>query len=155
MSSWIAITEANFAVDKAGTSQDMLEIIHNQIAIKEFAKRIDFGGDPTFQYINTAYGSQSFPVYAEIDGTNIGGLIFELHFMCICTPGDTISVQLWNRTTLASIIETTTSPTTLQLIRSAPFSLPTTVGEYEVRVKAAIGGAAKPFSVYGATLVQK
>lgn len=156
MSSYVASNDTHFAVDQAATSQDMLEIVHNIVAIKEFPKRIPFGGDPSFQYTNTSYQSQSFPVYCEIDGSNLDGLLFELHFMAKATSGDVVSVQLWNRTTNAMIVELASASSVLALVKSlSPFSLITGVNIYEVRVKSTIGGASSPFTVYGATLVQK
>lgn len=155
MSSYIASVESHFAIDAAGTSQDMLEIVRNIVSIKEFPKEINFGGDPSFQYTGIAYQSLVFPIYREIDGTNIGGLTFELHFMAFVTPGDTITVQLWNRTALTSVVEVETSASILSLIKSDPFTLPASEVEYEVRVKASLGGGSRPYRIYNCTLVQK
>lgn len=152
--SWVTITQGNFAVNKAARSQDMLEIINNQIAVKEFPKRVPFGGDSNFQYVNTTYQSTVDGVVVQIDGTNIGGLTFELHFMALVQAGDTAYAQLWNRSTSSQVVEKSTQTQQLALVASTTFTLPTGSNMFEIRVKNALGGS-YPFKLYNFELVQR
>lgn len=150
--SWV--TQAIKILDDGIFFQDWNELRANIIAVKEFPKSIPLGGDPKFAYTGTSFADIEDPVYAEINGTNVQGLTFELHFMGIATTPDTVTVELvYDGTTQA--VQKTFTDTTLALIKSDPFSLPAAVKTFKVRVKAATGGVASPFQAYGFQLVQK
>lgn len=153
---YVALTAADFAPNKpARATSFALQVHYNLVALKELPKGLSFGGDPGTAYENTSYASIVFPVYREIDGTNLGGLIFEVHCMGRVTAADTGYVQLWDRTAAAQIVEVTFANTALARVVSATFSLPAAVREFEIRTKAAIGGAASPYNAYGFIVMQR
>ncbi len=155
MSSWTNLT--NKALDDAIVYQDHNEVIGNLVALKEFPKRLLLGGDPNTFYINTALTITDNPVYAEIDGTNLQGAIYEVHFMGAVTASDTGTVELIADPGGAntSIVTKTFTITALDLIKSASFSLLTGVNKYAIRHKATTGGDASPYQAYGFALVQR
>jgi len=155
MSSWTNLTLK--ALDDAIVYQDINEIIGNLVALKEFPKRIPLGGDPKMDYINTSYAIIEDAIYAEIEATNVPGAIYEVHFMGFATSGDTGSVELIRDPggANANIVTKTFTNTTLQLVKSASFSLTTGVNTFAIRSKASTGGVTSPYKAYGFSLVQR
>jgi len=150
---WVEPTEK--ALDDGWFWQDVNEVYADLRCVKEFAKGIGFGGDPKRVYTNTAYAIVEDPVYREIGGLDAEGADYELHFMGIATSGDTCYVQLWDIDNTVQLVEKTFTITTLDLVKSATFVLPTTTSKCRVEVKATTGGVASPFKAYGFVVVQK
>ncbi len=155
MSSWTTLT--NKALDDAIVYQDINEIIGNLVALKEFPKRLALGGDPKTFYINTAIAITDDPIYVEIDGTNLAGAIYEVHFMGAVTGGDTGTVELITDPlgSPSIIVSKTFTNTTLDLVKSGSFALTSGVNKYAIRHKASVGGDASPYQAYGFMLVQR
>jgi len=155
MSSWTDLT--NKALDDAIVYQDLNEIIGNLVALKEFPKRVSLGGDAKTFYINTAFAITDDPIYVEIDGTNLQGAIYEVHFMGAVTAADTGTVELIADPGGANtnVVTKTFTSTALDLVKSASFSLLTGVNKYAIRHKATTGGDASPYQAYGFMLVQR
>jgi len=143
------------ALDDGLFFQDFNELKDNVEVVKQFPKRIPMGGDPKHLYENTAFTIAEDPIYLEIDGTNLAGLTFELHFMGEATAADTVSVEVWDSTNSAQLQVKTFTNTSLALVKSSAITLPASVAVLCVRVKSATGGAASPFRAYGFHLVQK
>jgi hypothetical protein len=143
------------ALDDGLFFQDFNELKDNVEVVKQFPKRIPMGGDPKQLYENTAFTIAEDPIYVEIDGTNLAGLGFELHFMGEATSDDTVSVEVWDSTNSSQLVVKTFTNTSLALVKSGSFTLPAEPVTVYVRVKATIGGAASPFRAYGFHLVQK
>jgi hypothetical protein len=153
--SWTDVV--NQALDGGIFYQDFNELIANVYAVKLFPKRIMLGGDPKGSFINTAIAIVDDPIYIEIDGTNLAGLTFELHFMGNVTAADTGTVELVSDPlgSPSVIVTKTFTNTTLDLVKSIAFTLTTGVNKYAVRSKANVGGVASPYVAYGFALVQK
>ena len=149
---WVNLTLANFAVDQAATSQDMLEFINNQIAVKEFTKTFHLGGDPKTFYETSGYVDVIDPIFCEVDATNLGGLTFHLQYMGKASSGDTIEVQLYDEEEAEEVFSTSFNDTVLNNQVSTSFAIEARLNTLKIRVRAA--SSLQQFQAYGFQLVQ-
>src|SRR3990167_7615314 len=155
---YVALTQADLVAGKPAkalsfalrTAENFVDHEERLLALAAL-NGVKLGGDPGAAYENTSYAAVVFPIYQLLDGTDLGGLTFELRFMDKVTAADTCYVELYDRTLAAAVLssEIAFTNTALELIVSGPFALAAAEDEYEVRVKATTGGAASPFNAYG------
>jgi len=154
MSSYTAIV--NKVIDDGIFFQDINELKENIVALAQFPKRIPLGGDPKRLYIGVdTYELIEDAIYGELDGTNLGGLTYELHFMGLVTTPDTGKVKLIRLDTLATVVEKLFTNTALDLVKSDAFSLVTASVQYAVHVTPTTGTVASPMKAYGFHLIQR
>ena len=155
---YVALTQADLVAGKpakalsfALRAAENFENHEDRLLALAALNGVPLGGSPGAAYENTSYAAVVFPIYQLIDGTELGGLTFELRFMGQVTAADTCYVELYDRTAAAAVLssEIAFTNTVLALVVSGPFALAEAEHEYEVRVKATTGGAAAPFVAYG------
>lgn len=125
---------------------------NNTIALKEARLEHLLGGSFESQITDTSFVAIPGAIYVELDGTNTGGLIVEVHAMAKVIAG-TGSIQLWNRTLAALVgspVNFTNTSSALVKI-TAGLSLANGVNVYELQVKGATAGD-RP-AVWGAKLI--
>jgi len=150
--SWVNITQANFEIDDIATSQDILEIINNQIALKEFPKTFHLGGDPKTFYETSGYVDVIDPIFCEITATNLAGLSFQIQYMGKVSSGQTVDVQLFDTEESEEVLATTFNDTVLNNQVSTGFVIEARLNTMKIRVRGV--SSLLPFQAYGFQLVQ-
>ena len=126
-------------------------LMDNTIALKEARITHDLGGSYHDAIENTGLVDIPGSAWAEIDGTNLGGLTVEVHAMCQVATG-TGYIYLYNRTDVANVGAaasfTNTSPA---LVKITGLTLVTAVKVYNLRAYGSTSAAL--VRVWGAKLV--
>jgi hypothetical protein len=127
-------------------------VFDNTIAIVEARHVHPLGGHFETQIIDTAFRVIPGPIFVEIDGTNVGNFISEVHVMCTVVTG-TGTFQLYNKTTPGAIASsiTTFTNTSPALVKSPAIALASGVNVYELQVKGSTAND-RP-AIWGAKLV--
>jgi hypothetical protein len=128
-------------------------VFNNILALKEARLGHALGGDFQVSVADAAYTALPGFIVVEIDGTNLAGLIVEVHAMCRVVTGSGW-FRLWNITAGIPIVgsETTFTETSATLKKTAALTLSTGIAQYRLEVRGTVLDVDRP-CVYGARLV--
>jgi hypothetical protein len=108
-------------------------LMDNTIALKEARIAHDLGGSYHDAMETTGLTDIPGAVWAEINGTNLGGLTVEVHAMCQVATG-TGTIYLYNRTDVANVGSAATfTNTSPALVKITGLTLATALKVYNLR----------------------
>jgi hypothetical protein len=126
-------------------------LMDNTIALKEARITHDLGGSYHDAIENTGLVDIPGSAWAEIDGTNLGGLTVEVHAMCLVAAG-TGYIRFYNRTTPGDLgAEVSFTNTSAALVKITGLTLAAANTVYNLRVRGSSSSAL--VRVWGAKLV--